>query len=74
MEIIMDCFKCGGSGKVEEKETCFACHGRGNDLRPDPFGGGAFFKCRKCDGNGFTYVKKECPLCDGTGKVGGKKR
>lgn len=73
MEFELDCFKCGGDGKIMEKLTCNVCGGRGSDPKPDALGGGAFFNCLACGGHGFTYVEKECPLCDGTGKTGGKK-
>ena len=55
------CYKCMGTGKTGNIETCPACKGKEPDWTPVP--------CPSCNGEGIGLYKvwHVCPNCDGAG-------
>jgi DnaJ family protein A protein 2 len=50
---IVDCLKCGGSGKYVHKGTCKICHGDGRLRRND---GCSIYLCNECKGTGEIRI------------------
>ena len=69
------CPRCGGKGRLKEKNVCPTCEGKGT-VECQTCTGTGKTTCPLCGGRGlfrgaWGYLRRvQCPRCNGTGKVG----